>query len=1248
MKNFPFNPKLVVLAAVATLSASAWAANFTVGGIKYTSITEPSGSENGTCKVAYQNQDIEGDIVIPDFVTYGGKNYDVVEIASQAFSYNEYYDIELTSVTIGNNVRKIGSSAFSEQYYLKSVTFGNSVTEIGGSAFYECSLTSVTLPAGVKEIKGNTFYGNMSLRSVTLNEGLETISQMAFYGVNNLAEITIPSTVTSIDFAKNAFGNCTNLTAMNVAPGNTAYRSVDGIVYTADGTSLLFSPLKLAVENLTFPFELTGIGSAAFKNNKTIKTVTFPPELASIGSDAFNGCSSLTSLTFPTSLRTIGEYAFANCTGLTSISLNDGLQTIDQSAFKSCTGLTSLSIPATVGSIQWSSFTGCTSLKKIAVAPENGVYSSDGYSLMETATGTLLNYATASPLKSYTVPDNVKKINSFAIEYANNLEVLDLNKTSVVDNDAIAGLESLRDLSMGQTISLLSDGAVELCPNLNIIRLNCSVPPETGGSRDPFPMRFNAGGEGTLYVPDATLALYRQSMYWSGLNLKAISEAPAIEPPVEDVTTAHAYSMGSRDSKFGFVDFPVNDIDAWKVVKATSSSDDQVGAGEYVDGKLYAYTVYYDYVMGDGLEPSGFKVYNPENFTATRTTDPDLTGRVVDMTYDYAHNTMYALVEENRTTNGMIGLTALNVVDLATGNVTRVGLPGDIKAQNGNGQTVEEHLVGLASDPTDGTLYAMGEYRQLYTLDRMTGAATARGQRNRVAINNDFQSMSFDAQGNLYQAQCHPDYEYFMRIDTADGKLYNPVTGEAVTVNSDFTNNAARFPEDPQLTALYFTDKTFVSAAPKAVTALTASIAPTSPNAVTLTWTLPTENYDGSAAAVTEVQVYRFGTAAPLATLPAGSVTYTDNNAPNGDVSYYVVANAGTQAGFPAWTTIFAGADRLKAVRELAASLEGNEATITWKAPTETVNGGYADYNNITYTVKSLKGEEQTLLAENVVGTSYVATLENNGTYQFIVIPNSCGVAGVPALSNPVTLQGVESLPYTCGFEDNDGGTLWTIVNQNTGSYGWSIVEGYAYQRLDGKFAQFKTGGSSTFPANDWLISPAIACPQGEYELTYFANGGSFDTHTYKVFIGADSTDPADFTQEIYSLTDEKVYSESTENKNYVPVSVKFNIDATGDYRIGFKGIGAATYATLRFDNVKLVCTKLTGIDGIESGSDGIRLVAPRTVACETATAIDAYALNGMHLGHADGTTLTLPATGAVIVKATTAAGVSVAKFILK
>ncbi len=45
----------------------------------------------------------------------------------------------MTSVTIGNSVTSIGSSAFSGCSSLTSVTIGNSVTSIGSDAFSGCS-----------------------------------------------------------------------------------------------------------------------------------------------------------------------------------------------------------------------------------------------------------------------------------------------------------------------------------------------------------------------------------------------------------------------------------------------------------------------------------------------------------------------------------------------------------------------------------------------------------------------------------------------------------------------------------------------------------------------------------------------------------------------------------------------------------------------------------------------------------------------------------------------------------------------------------------------------------------------------------------------------------------------------------------------------------------------------------------------------------------------------------------------------
>ena len=46
-----------------------------------------------------------------------------------------YNNSSITSVTIGNSVTSIGSSAFSGCSSLASVTIGNGVTEIGGRAF---------------------------------------------------------------------------------------------------------------------------------------------------------------------------------------------------------------------------------------------------------------------------------------------------------------------------------------------------------------------------------------------------------------------------------------------------------------------------------------------------------------------------------------------------------------------------------------------------------------------------------------------------------------------------------------------------------------------------------------------------------------------------------------------------------------------------------------------------------------------------------------------------------------------------------------------------------------------------------------------------------------------------------------------------------------------------------------------------------------------------------------------------------
>ncbi len=98
---------------------------------------------------------------------------------------------------------------------------GNAVTGIGNGAFYECtSLTSVTIPYGVKEIRGWAFQGCTGLKSVSIPGSVESIGNLAFYGCTGLTSITFPEGMTTV--GNTAFCGCTSLISVTI-PSSMAH-----------------------------------------------------------------------------------------------------------------------------------------------------------------------------------------------------------------------------------------------------------------------------------------------------------------------------------------------------------------------------------------------------------------------------------------------------------------------------------------------------------------------------------------------------------------------------------------------------------------------------------------------------------------------------------------------------------------------------------------------------------------------------------------------------------------------------------------------------------------------------------------------------------------------------------------------------------------------------------------------------------------------------------------------------------------
>ena len=130
--------------------------------------------ENGEATIAYCDESISGDVVIPD--TLGG--YRVTSISDWAFASCS----SLTSIAIPDSVTSIGSGAFGNCSGLTSVTIGNNVTSIGFWAFKDCtSLTSVTICNGTTSIGDWVFNGCTSLTSITIPDSVTGIGKAAFY-----------------------------------------------------------------------------------------------------------------------------------------------------------------------------------------------------------------------------------------------------------------------------------------------------------------------------------------------------------------------------------------------------------------------------------------------------------------------------------------------------------------------------------------------------------------------------------------------------------------------------------------------------------------------------------------------------------------------------------------------------------------------------------------------------------------------------------------------------------------------------------------------------------------------------------------------------------------------------------------------------------------------------------------------------------------------------------------------------------
>lgn len=136
---------------------------------------------------------------------------------------------------------QVDAAAFKNCYMLTSMKISGAAY-IGAEAFKNTSITSITIPSTVAEVRAGAFSECADLNSVTFegNGALTVIGNLAFANCVSLTSISLPDSVTTIGVS--AFASCYELTAVSVGAaiqniGDEAFASCNNITVTFMGTT---------------------------------------------------------------------------------------------------------------------------------------------------------------------------------------------------------------------------------------------------------------------------------------------------------------------------------------------------------------------------------------------------------------------------------------------------------------------------------------------------------------------------------------------------------------------------------------------------------------------------------------------------------------------------------------------------------------------------------------------------------------------------------------------------------------------------------------------------------------------------------------------------------------------------------------------------------------------------------------------------------------------------------------------------
>ncbi len=251
---------------------------------------------------------------------------------------------------------------------------------------------------------------------------------------------------------------------------------------------------------------------------------------------------------------------------------------------------------------------------------------------------------------------------------------------------------------------------------------------------------------------------------------------------------------------------------------------------------------------------------------------------------------------------------------------------------------------------------------------------------------------------------------------------------------------------------------------------------------------------------------------------------------------------------------IWVGADTPKSPAPVLSYADG-VMRLEWTAVTESLNGGYMNPANVTYSVTDKDGVEVATGITGNVWSRECEPPESITEFYFIVTAHAGGLSSAPGRSNTLVLGNVIP-PHDFNF-DTEGLGGWTVINANGDGQTWEV---YQENSVRVKY-------NSSLAMDDWLITPPIKLSAGCAYLIKFDAYAHTNSHKELLEVKVGNAPEVDaMTRELMPVTDITVMK-ANGGQHFEQY---FTPETDGSWYIGFHGLSEKDMYYLYLANISI------------------------------------------------------------------------------